>query len=254
MNTTPLKTPIILQSSASNMTRSHFAEDAYRIQKHNITATSMNAFDTASCDGSVMQDGPNKGQLIKDLAHRDFWQLIPPINQYCQRRSLHNQQYALAHLDNPVILDSTMFSTGQCQGIFSSDGIINGGTFIGNAITTKSQHYITLNGAINPMFDYNLNEHGEPVPIVLNNARLAGGYNVWILSFADKDYQAVTAENLTDNRGKKHKKGHIYLKNFDLKAFRHEVENNLPYPQGTGSTQKYCESLKDLALKIGVRA
>ena len=247
-----LKSPLVITSSgASNIIRTDFEVDAYHIRNHGTTIVSLHAFDTASHDNHTMSQGHEKGKRIKHCAHRDHIQLIPP-----SIAGLTNQQYAAHQLRDTTILNSVGSSAGHMQGIVAFDGIIKGLIIKGYMINTKSVHHITINGAIDPIIEDCHQQDGSPAHIILNPLRLGGGENIHVLSFKDKDdqYQPAKITGFDNRQQKITKKGHINLHKFDLKRFRNEVENNLPYPHHQPKDQQaitYCKQIKELALTMG---
>lgn len=242
--------PIILHGNVKNGIAHRFETDAYQIRSSKTTVTSMDVFDTASYDGSKN----SRGQLIASLAHRDAFQIIPPSIIRA------NDQYALSEIENIAIRSCVMVSNGHLQGVFSSDGLINGIEVSDCVMQTRGQHYITLNGVLgNAVFSNNLDENKNPVPVILNPARVGGnpdGKNIWISSFADYRYDSVFGENVTDNRKKVSKlrmqRGDIYLNEFELYMYRYRVQEELKYPTtGKQRTIRYARELQKLALQCG---
>lgn len=214
---------IILKNNESlhNKIISAFAEDAIRLNGKNGFIDRVSIIDTAN----------------SDAAHRDAIQIIPPSE------TLPNQQFAGAVTNFVNINACTIFSTGQLQGIFCSDGLIKSALITDNQIQTASQHAITINGLLSGLITRNVDEHGNPVRVVLNNLRIGGGVaNIWIKSFKDHYYEDVIGEDIIDNRGLEHHKNGVYIDNFDLDLFVNRSAA-LEYVD----TTSFCENLGELA-------
>lgn len=173
-----------------------------------------------------------------DAAHRDAIQIIPP-------NECRNLQFAGASTNHVSICNCSIFSQGQLQGIFCSDGLIESAYITDNQIETMSEHKITINGLMSGVISRNVNAEGDPVRVVLNNLRIGGAENIWIKSFRNKEYGRVIGENIIDNRGKNDKRG-ICLDDFDLDAFVNTAKS-LTYCD----TESYCNDLASLAIQYG---
>lgn len=198
-------------------------------------------------------------ESLRPQAHRDHKQLIPGTN---------NQQYAAASIDCAKIIGNTMFSPwSKMQGVFISDGFIRYAEVYQNRIETASDHKISA-CVMDGQIAGNRDARGNPVEVVLNALRIAGGGlkrpQIKVISFTDALDKFVPAKDIvfdspyTDNR-ETIPDNMICLADFDLRGYReaamkveshtHENEDDIHgTPRGW---EPMCEEFYDLALQYG---
>lgn len=206
-----------------NQIISNFKEDAVRLMGDNIIVDNVSVIDP----------------LNSDDAHRDGFQLIP-----ASPRGKPNRQYGAAVIQSPRITRSTVYSKGELQGIFCSDGLIENARITDNVIHTNSLHSITLNGVLSGRIERNYYGDGSPLPVVLNNLRIGGGIaNIWVKSFKHDVYEAIQGNHVIDNRGEENAHNGTYVENLDLYLFNRKV-NDIKYVD----LKSFCFALGDLAI------
>lgn len=185
------------------------------------------AVDVTGIDGIVVREDGTciAGEVItdsvnSDAPHRDAIQIIPPGNPYAGP--------IIRHVE---IRDCRIQSSGQLQGIFLGDGLLEGCWITDNVIDTRSQHHITLS-ILSGTIRGNRDSAGNLVPVRLNPLRIGGNpdgvYNVWIMTFSgEMQYRSAagivrdgTLDHVTDRRFVETRAGDVYLYDFDLAGFR----------------------------------
>lgn len=182
-----------------------------------------------------------------EAAHRDACQVI------ARSANWQHSQYAAAPLSWLWITKNRMLLKSKKQGIFGADGYFDQITVCDNVIDTESNHEITFCGLRSGLFKNNIDMNGEPVRVLLEPLRIGGGIDgmgVWVTGFSDPkyDYLEVKGDNIIDNRHKVTYPNHIYLRSFDLDAFRAAAEE-----VATNDTQTTCKVFQQLACQFGTR-
>lgn len=175
--------------------------------------------------------------------HRDACQVIAITQGW-----MHSQ-YAAAPLSWLWMTENRMLLKSKKQGIFAADGYFDQVTICDNVIETESDHKITFCGLRSGLFQNNIDMNGDPVRVLLEPLRI-GGAGVWVTDFTDPkyDFLEVEGENIIDNRQKVTYPGHIYLRSFDLDAFRNAAQK-IP----TNDTATTCKAYQALAQQFGTR-
>lgn len=215
-----------------------FAEDAIR-----IIASGSGVYGCTIVDSR---------QLM--AAHCDAIQLIPHLP------AVPRMQFAGARMADIVIVGNHIRSGGLLQGVFCSDGLLDGLRIQNNVIETNGRWHIALNGLLNGSIRYNLQPGGESCPIYLGPLRIGGGPPdrccVWVVDFSGTRYQYAPLDNIinaeaiaatVDMRQTPGRKGDIYLSEFDLDGFRLaalDVDQSL-------DTLAFCQALQHLAREFG---
>ena len=150
-----------------------------------------------------------------ESAHKDWIQLIPPSTGL-----LPNAQFRLAELNNISIKDSKVVSTGKLQGMFGSDGLFNNINVERVVVDTNSQHKVTFNGLMGGNISDITLGNGDPARVLLQNARIGGGSNIWVESFKGIEYNEVTGDSIVDHRGRRdvHRNQRVFA-DFDLEGW-----------------------------------
>ena len=180
------------------------------------------------------------------LPHRDAFQLIPNWRL----------NFAGGLLSDVSILNNRVYSAGQLQAIFASDGAFRNLRIEGNKLQTASLHQITIAGMLSGTVTGNTDFRDNAVKVALLPMRLGGFANVFVLSFhPQSSYQYEPISGLAegeDMRGHVHDRvmpNATYLRNFHmdnyLAAFAAATEGkNLP-------GHKRARLAGDLALQHG---
>lgn len=220
-------------------------EDSFRLLR------SVRLLGSVSVDFASWMD-----EALRGVAHRDHVQLIP---------GEFNRQYAAACLELVTVAECTLFSPwSKMQGIFMSDGFVRHAEIVGNVIETGSDHKISI-CAMSGMIAGNVDAKGWPVPVQLNDLRIAGGglkrVPIKVVSFKDdRDYFEHPKEIVQDGSVVTDDRTSlpddcICLEDFDLTAYwaaTQEVETHvggdMTKPRGW---KPMCEDFYDLALQYG---
>ncbi len=120
---------------------------------------------------------------FKDVAHRDVIQLIPAPNK------TGSDQMSGAMMNDIQITGNILFSKGQLNGIFGSDGAFKNLHITNNHIQTQGEHKISINGMLSGSIKDNTDLQGNPIPkshIKLLPLRIGGGANIYIIGFKNK--------------------------------------------------------------------
>lgn len=136
-------------------------------------------------------------RAIANNAHRDAVQIIPPTaSDYCDR--------FIGAVSNKVnITGNVIESTGQLQGIFSSDGLHENLVIKSNNINTNSAHKISINGMLSGQISGNTASN-----ILLKPLRLGGmpGYmgTLWVSSMRESRYDYLPISGVSSSTDQRH--------------------------------------------------
>lgn len=181
----------------------------------------------------IINNVPHKG-------HLDAIQFIPMLDHW-----------ALGKLEHVRVRHNHILSAANLQGISGFDGIFSRFVITENEIKTTSHHKITLNGLLDGVIRGNVDSLGKPIKAVLNPARIGGGANIWVVSFADTyEYKDIDGDpsQIDDERDNPKKKGWV-LKKFPLMEFRRQYRRIMEGEKLLGATAQ-AKAASDLALKL----
>lgn len=109
-------------------------------------------------------------------------------------------QFGLGSVSMIKIRNNTIYSSANLQGIFCSDGLVRKATIENNVVQTKSPHAISIGGLLSGSIKNNTDASGNPIKARLYPARIGGGNNLWILSWADTiNYEPIPSSEFVDD-------------------------------------------------------
>ncbi|MBN2694719.1 hypothetical protein JXR93_08655 [bacterium] len=160
------------------------------------------------------------------VAHRDAIQLIP----YPLDSQYRVSQFAGDIMQNILIDENSIFSKGELQGVFASDGAFRNLKIRNNKISIKGKHVITINGMLSGEISNNRDLKGvllNKSDIILNPIRVGGEANIYILGFNNGDrkpnhpdyyiYEKILGtQQITDLRTQKTTHGRYYSNWIDV--------------------------------------
>jgi len=182
---------------------SPYMEDCIRITQENQEVSYNKIYDTAA----------DRLTYLRNMAHRDAIQLIPTKSGY------YNYQMMGGRMNNIKVIGNVIQSSGQLQGVFSSDGSFTNLIIQNNQINTVSQHQITINGMLTGSISGNKNKYGQPAEIALNPLRIGGNIftgNVWILGFSRADTNYSPASSIVSDGSKYHDSRTTKTRSYDV--------------------------------------
>lgn len=172
--------------------------------------------------GNTLINAITHDLINRTEGHCDDVQIIP-------KQHGTNSQFFGAISYNNTIIGGALDSDGSMQGIFASDGGHVGLIIHDRIITTRSEHKVSISGALTDCSFRNIKDkNGTNARILLDNMRFGGGApgNFYVLSFKDHLYGEIDANQpLDDRRGKAWRKNAEYIENFDLDLFRRISES-----------------------------
>jgi len=148
--------------------------DCIRVTRDNLEVSYNKIYDTAA----------DRMPSLRSAAHRDAIQLLPTKAGYW------NYQMMGGRMNGVRIIGNQIFSSGQLQGVFASDGSFTNLVIQDNVINSESQHEVTINGLLTGTISGNKNRFGQPARVDLQPMRIGGNIftgNVWILGFSNQD-------------------------------------------------------------------
>lgn len=172
-----------------------------------IDSDFTNDFDDLVVDINAHLSSAAAVNKFKDVAHRDVMQLIPAPNHH------GSDQMAGAMMSNVKIEENIMYSKGQLNCIFGSDGAFKNLTIKNNHMQTRGEHTISINGMLSGSIIGNTDLEGMPIDpskVKLLPLRIGGGANIYIIGFKNKpstpeeeryEYKTITGVPRNDCSG-----------------------------------------------------